>query len=233
MGDVSSWSPVDESNTSAPPNGWPEGQATNTVNNCGRMMMGAVRRFYDQLLAGALTLAGLNVSGTVSAGNITTSGNVTADGAITANGAITAGGNITSSGNVYATGYFSDNIAVIDSTGGAVLVYKKGGGWGIQLQDYNTFYDNGQHLFRNQLSVNTLTIDQSGNTVVAGNITCSNPYAVITADSALIHTSIICNGTIDAANYTRLGAPVFAVTAAEFAALEARIAALENRRIAA
>jgi Chaperone of endosialidase len=70
MGDISTWSPVDESNTMAPPNGWPEGQATNTVNNCARAMMGAVRRWYDTVtaqLANYLPLTGGSLSGPLSA----------------------------------------------------------------------------------------------------------------------------------------------------------------------
>jgi len=77
MADISEWSPVDESNTAAPPNGWPEGQATNTVNNCARAMMGAVRRWYDTVteqlasltssLASYLPLAGGTLTGTLSA----------------------------------------------------------------------------------------------------------------------------------------------------------------------
>lgn len=47
MADISAWSPVDESNTAAPPAGAPEGMAHSAVNNTMRAMMGAVRRFYD------------------------------------------------------------------------------------------------------------------------------------------------------------------------------------------
>jgi hypothetical protein len=49
MSEVSTWDPVDDNNTSAPPAGWPEGQAPSSVNNCGRAMMGAIRRFYDSV----------------------------------------------------------------------------------------------------------------------------------------------------------------------------------------
>ena len=52
MADISTWSPVDESNNQPPPDGWPEGMAPSGVNNCARAMMGAVRRFYDQIIAG-------------------------------------------------------------------------------------------------------------------------------------------------------------------------------------
>jgi hypothetical protein len=49
MSEVSTWDPVDDNNTSAPPAGWPEGQAPSSINNCARAMMGALRRFYDSV----------------------------------------------------------------------------------------------------------------------------------------------------------------------------------------
>ncbi len=45
----SAWSETDASNNSAPPAGWPEGQAPSTVNDCARMMMGAIKRFWDRI----------------------------------------------------------------------------------------------------------------------------------------------------------------------------------------
>jgi len=44
---VSSWSTTPASNNSAPPNGWPEGQAASTVNDCARQMMADIRAVYD------------------------------------------------------------------------------------------------------------------------------------------------------------------------------------------
>jgi hypothetical protein len=60
----SSWAESDASNTAAPPNGWPENQAPSTVNDCARMMMGAIKRFWNRInpvaasggAAGAYTL---------------------------------------------------------------------------------------------------------------------------------------------------------------------------------
>jgi hypothetical protein len=40
---ASSWSETDASNNSAPPEGWREGQAPSSVNDCARMMIGAVK----------------------------------------------------------------------------------------------------------------------------------------------------------------------------------------------
>jgi hypothetical protein len=42
MSAVTSWSTTAASNNSSPPNGWPEGQAPSTVNDCGREMMAAL-----------------------------------------------------------------------------------------------------------------------------------------------------------------------------------------------
>ena len=41
------WSETDASNSQAVPNGWPEGMNPSSVNDAGRMMMGAVKRWYD------------------------------------------------------------------------------------------------------------------------------------------------------------------------------------------
>jgi len=51
MSEVSTWDPVDDNNTAAPPAGWPEGQSPASVNNCARAMMGAIRRWYDTITA--------------------------------------------------------------------------------------------------------------------------------------------------------------------------------------
>ena len=45
----SSWAESDASNTATPPNGWPENQAPSTVNDCARMMMGAIKRFWNRV----------------------------------------------------------------------------------------------------------------------------------------------------------------------------------------
>src|SRR5262245_13163892 len=42
----SAWSQVDSSNTATPPSGWPEAMATSGVNDAGRAMMGAIKRWY-------------------------------------------------------------------------------------------------------------------------------------------------------------------------------------------
>jgi hypothetical protein len=53
MADINSalWTESDAGNTAAPPDGWPEGQPANSVNNCARAIMGGIRRFYDRINA--------------------------------------------------------------------------------------------------------------------------------------------------------------------------------------
>lgn len=43
------WSENDSSNTASPPDGWPEGMLPSGVNDSGRMMMGATKRFWDRV----------------------------------------------------------------------------------------------------------------------------------------------------------------------------------------
>lgn len=47
MTGIELWSTTAASNNSAPPNGWPEGQAPSTVNDCARQMMASVRTWYE------------------------------------------------------------------------------------------------------------------------------------------------------------------------------------------
>ena len=119
MSEVSSWSVTDASNNLTPPDGWPEGMQPSGVNDCGRMMMGAIKRWYDTVTAGianALPLSGGTLTGPLQVpslhstsvinadGNISTatdiscrtlvaSSNVQASGAVQA-GYITSGGSI-------------------------------------------------------------------------------------------------------------------------------------------
>jgi hypothetical protein len=50
MADVgaSAWSETDASNNATPPDGWPEGQAASTVNDCARANMGAEKRWWNR-----------------------------------------------------------------------------------------------------------------------------------------------------------------------------------------
>lgn len=105
MADISEWSPLDESNTSASPNGWPEFMAVSGINNSGRGMMGAIRRWYDIVvaqvanieasLANRLPLTGGSLSGEVfSTANISTAAALTAGEGVVSYGYIQAGSSI-------------------------------------------------------------------------------------------------------------------------------------------
>lgn len=47
MGNISTWSTTAASNNMATPDGWPEGQAPSTVNDCARAMMAGIRTWYE------------------------------------------------------------------------------------------------------------------------------------------------------------------------------------------
>lgn len=47
MSNIGSWALAAASNNATPPNGWPEGQAPSTVNNCAREMMSSIRTQWD------------------------------------------------------------------------------------------------------------------------------------------------------------------------------------------
>lgn len=49
MSKVGSWSTTADNNNSSPPDGWPEGQAPSTVNNCAREMMASIRTLVSDL----------------------------------------------------------------------------------------------------------------------------------------------------------------------------------------
>ena len=99
MADISAWSPIDESNTSAPPDGWPEFMQHSMVNNSARAMMGAVRRWYDQVLDGSLHLPYVSSAGGGMTGGLTVNSlaGISTTGGITASGAI-LGGSLSSLG---------------------------------------------------------------------------------------------------------------------------------------
>jgi hypothetical protein len=131
MADISAWSPVDESNTAAPPNGWPENMQVSGVNNSARAMMGAIRRNYDSVtaqfaalpsqflpLSGGTVTGSLIVNNNINAGNDISSGhNIWASsGAVTAS-YIHSTGNILADGNITAG---SLNAGTASSPGGPV-----------------------------------------------------------------------------------------------------------------
>src|SRR5688572_2900533 len=46
---VRDYSTTPASNNAAPPNGWPEGQAASTVNDCARQMMAEIRESFEEI----------------------------------------------------------------------------------------------------------------------------------------------------------------------------------------
>lgn len=61
MSAVTTWSLTPSDNNSAPPNGWPEGQAAASVNNCARQMMSdIVREFQVNAVKVLASVAGTN-----------------------------------------------------------------------------------------------------------------------------------------------------------------------------
>ncbi|HXI77209.1 MAG TPA: hypothetical protein VNH21_08725, partial [Steroidobacteraceae bacterium] len=146
MSEVSSWSNTDAGNNLTPPDGWPEGMQPSGVNDVGRMMMGAIKRWYDTVTAGianCLPLSGGTLTGNLvvpflqSNGNISAVGDVggrslymsadvNASGDLHANSAVLTGGltasldisarNIAASGGITASGDIHANSVVL--TGG-------------------------------------------------------------------------------------------------------------------
>lgn len=57
---ASSWNESDPLNNATPPTGWPEGQMPSTVNDCARMMMGGLKRWWNRANP---TIAATGVSG--------------------------------------------------------------------------------------------------------------------------------------------------------------------------
>jgi hypothetical protein len=57
MSNVSQWDNAAANNNDTPPDGWPEGQAPSTVNDCAREMQAAISRWYDDQ-KGELVTAG-------------------------------------------------------------------------------------------------------------------------------------------------------------------------------
>lgn len=68
MSAVTTWSLTPSDNNSAPPNGWPEGQAAASVNNCARQMMADLaREFQVNAVKVLASVAGTNtITGTMS-----------------------------------------------------------------------------------------------------------------------------------------------------------------------
>src|SRR4249920_535258 len=138
MGDISTWNPVDNSNTAAPPDGWPEGQAPSGVNNSARAMMGAVRRWYDTVTAQIASLATADNLRVLKAGD-------------------------TMTGTLSAPQYNINGVRFADNDGTSTHLCDATGAVALHLQATGSIYDAESHLFRNNAgSVNLGSIAPAG-----------------------------------------------------------------------
>ena len=163
MGDISTWSPVDESNTAAPPNGWPENMQPSAVNNTGRALMGAVRRWYDTVtaqLANFLPLSGGTLTGHLNGTSISVSSSISATTVVNTH-------EYRFDGIPFAARQGDGNNAIYDYSGTGALF----------LGTDNTYRANG-HYFQNNdgsasAGITTGTITATGG-ISAPNITLTN-----------------------------------------------------------
>lgn len=222
MSDVSAWSPLDESNTAPPPDGWPEFMLPSAVNNTGRMMMGAVRRLYDKQVDGTLVLpylklsgggtvtGNVGVSGTLTAGavsattiyassNINTGGTLTATGNATISGSLSAATTISAGGNVWAAGYIIGPNALATKAGGQISLYDGSGTQAIALANTgDNYYLNDRHFFRNRANAVTFAaIDSAG--LSASAVTCNsfNATGTLTVGGAANVTGAVVSSRAD------------------------------------
>jgi cytoskeletal protein CcmA (bactofilin family) len=174
--------------------------APSGVNNSARAMMGAIRRNYDQIIAGSLSLPYLPITGGTVTGDINATGNISTTGALICNGgningnlsvtnAINAGGNI--AGNILTGDLLASNgniTAVGTITGAAV---NSNGNLGVA--GYGTIAIN----LTVGGTVNATTVAATG--TVSGNLVTAN--------------SISSNTTVNAAQYNLRGVPFAAMDA--------------------
>jgi len=197
MGDISTWNPVDNSNTTAPPDGWPEGMAPSGVNNCARAMMGAVRRWYDTVtaqlaslttsvgtIANYLPLSGGTLTGTLTAPQLNSNGNVSA-GLDMAARDLTLTRNLSSAGTVTA--------AQVNSTGGINASGGISAGLDMAARDLT--------LTRNLWGSGTVTAAQltsTGNINAAGTVTGASFIGNVTvpAGGTLSTTGTVTGGQV-------------------------------------
>lgn len=202
MADVSTWDPSDENNNKPPPDGWPEFMMPSQVNNSARMMMGAVKRMYDQQVSGAIVLPYLKLAG--GAGGQTVTGPVTFAGitaaAITSNGTINAASTISTTGNITAAGAVqgldvnaSRNMSVAGTLYGGALsgssVYVTGrvtagngevygSGWALTGSGGNLNIGTGASGNLGTLTLYTNTLNVQGSIGTTGAITAGNQMFV-------------------------------------------------------
>jgi hypothetical protein len=209
MADISAWSPVDESNTAAPPNGWPENMQVSGINNCARAMMGAVRRFYDKLNDGSFVFSTITCSGTITGGAVNSNSNINFAGTLSGPGTI-SGGAIISSGDIIANGTIT--AGTITSNGDMSVA----GTLAASVAAVTNTLTAGAIISNNNISAaGTLTagIANITNTLTANHVTTNgadvfgtlNAYTVAVSGTAsanlLTANSISSNNAVNAAAY--------------------------------
>jgi Chaperone of endosialidase len=210
MADVDTWSPLDESNTAAPPDGWPEFMLPSGVNNSARAMMGAIRRWYDKQLSGDLVLPylKLNGGGTVT-GGVTVSGAFTAN-AISSSTTIYAISTISTSGGLSASG----NITGANITASALIQ----GANITSTNNINATNDIGARdlFFRNGSasgSTNTSGNITAGGTVDGGSLNSrggGNIAGLLNTGSLGVFSNVQVNGSINTNGNITVGGSVTA-----------------------
>jgi len=202
MGDISTWSAIDESNTMAPPDGWPEAQATNTVNNCARAMMGATRRWYDTVTAqliGMMPRAGGAFTGPVEVPSLTSAGNIIAGGQV-------QGALLYSTANIHA----DTNIVANGQVQGALLYST------ANIHADTSIVANGNITAGGQVQAgylySTANIQAATNITATGNITAGNTVTGNTVAAAgtvsgdlVAGNSLSSNTTVTAIQYNLRG----------------------------
>jgi hypothetical protein len=193
MSDVDTWSPVDESNTSPPPDGFPEFMLPSGVNNSARAMMGAVRRMYDKQVDGTTVLPYLKLSGGtvtgattfagITATTLNTSGGGSIGGTLTVTGAVNTGSSINCvsyslSGQNFAT-RGSNDTHLYDSSGqAAVLIRNPGEIWHFATLHRFTSRDLAATFVDINSSAMTVSVPITAGAITAGAITASADISV-------------------------------------------------------
>lgn len=215
MSDVDTWSPLDESNTSPPPDGWPEFMLPSAVNNCGRAMMGAVRRMYDKQVDGTTVLPYLSTSGGTLTGvanfnaGLTTStinatGNVSIAGGVGVSGGFVAAGAINCGGPYQLVGQ-----ALASRSGNDTYFYDDTGQWTLLTRSTgNNYYSNTGHYFVSRNNGATYASIGSTEANFSVPIKTSNAVQSTRADAFAFHApngGATFAGTVTAGGFSSTG----------------------------
>jgi hypothetical protein len=207
MADISAWSPVDESNTAAPPNGWPENMQVSGINNCARAMMGAVRRFYDKLNDGSFVFSTITCSGTITGGAVNSNSNINFAGTLSGPGTI-SGGAIISSGDIIANGTITAGTVVSNGDMSAAGTLAASVAAVTNTLTAGAIISNNNISAAGTLTAGTLTASAATvtNTLTAGAIISNNN---ISAAGTLTAGIANITNTLTANHVTTNGADVF------------------------